>query len=88
VPSERVPRQIDRLLDEADVAMAALDWQMVRDRGQAVLAADPDNADGRNYLATAERGLAGSWFRMSPRPTFETRKPCRFSMRRLGTLER
>src|SRR6187455_1909058 len=56
VPSERVQRQIDRLLDEADQAMARLDWQMVRERALAVLTADPENADGKDYLAMAERG--------------------------------
>lgn len=57
MPSERVQRQIDGLLDEADKAMARLEWAVVRERAQAVLAADPENSDGRDYLAMAERGL-------------------------------
>ena len=31
MPSERVQRQIDRLLDEAEAAIAARDWLRVRD---------------------------------------------------------
>src|SRR5262245_30446420 len=56
--SERIQRRIDSLLDEADAAMSRLEWGVVRERAAAVLAADPDNADGREYLAMAERGLA------------------------------
>jgi len=58
MPSERVQRQIDRLLDEADEAAFRLEWAVVRDRARAALAYDPDNADARTYLETAERGLA------------------------------
>jgi hypothetical protein len=60
VPSERVQRQIDRLLDEADEAALRLEWAVVRDRAKAALAYDPENADAQTYLATAERGLSTS----------------------------
>src|SRR6266545_1327160 len=60
MPSERVQRQIDRLLDEAAQAITRLDWTVVRDRAEAVLAADPENVDGREYLAMARRGLAAT----------------------------
>lgn len=53
--SERVQRRIDSLLDEAETAIKQLDWSVVRDRAEAVLAIDPENPDGRTYLATAER---------------------------------
>ena len=43
--SERIQRQIDRLLDEAEQALAQLDWSTLRDRSQAVLAVDPENGD-------------------------------------------
>ncbi len=39
--SERVQRQIERLLDEAEEAIAQLNWVVVRDRAQAVLAISP-----------------------------------------------
>ena len=57
--SERVQRQIDRLLDEAETAMASLDWETVARRAQAALALDEDNADAQTYLAAAHRGLGG-----------------------------
>ncbi|MBI4498131.1 MAG: hypothetical protein HY689_09560 [Chloroflexi bacterium] len=60
MPSERVQRQIDRLLDEADEAVRQLNWLAVRDRAQAALGLDPDNSDARTYLAAAERALGES----------------------------
>ena len=56
--SERFQRRIDRLLDEADEAIARYDWEAVRQAAQAVLAIDPDNSDGQTFLATVERALA------------------------------
>ena len=53
--SERTQRRIDSLLDEAEEAIAQLDWQVVQSRAQAVIALDPDNPDARNYLAAADR---------------------------------
>ena len=58
VPSERVQRQIDRLLDEAEAAITELRWQVVRDRARAVLALDAGNEDARSYLDSAERELS------------------------------
>jgi predicted ATPase/class 3 adenylate cyclase len=55
MPSERVQRQIDRLLDEAEAAIARLDWEAVRNRSSAVLALDPGNADARTFLDAAVR---------------------------------
>src|SRR5437867_987259 len=55
--SERAQRQIDHLLDEAESAIRDLAWDLVRARAEAVLTLDPDNGDGRNYLAAAERKL-------------------------------
>lgn len=63
--SERVQRQIDRLLDEAGEALAQRDWGTVRDRVQDALALDPDNADARGFLAAAERAL-GSGAQSTP----------------------
>ena len=63
--SERTQRRIDSLLDEAEEAIAQLDWQVVQSRAQAVLALDPSNPDATNYLAAADRALIGS----APQPT-------------------
>ena len=58
--SERVQRQIDRLLDEAEAAISQSDWTLARDRSQNVLALDPENADALAYLAAAGRALGTS----------------------------
>ena len=58
--SDRVQRQLDRLLDEVDEAMTQLDWEQVRDRSQAVLALDPENEDALRFLAASERALGTS----------------------------
>jgi hypothetical protein len=55
VTSERVQRQIDRLLDEAEAAIAGSDWPRVRDRATNALALDPENQDAKSYLAAADR---------------------------------
>src|SRR5438128_1920420 len=57
--SERIQRQVDRLLDEAEAAIGRSDWAVVRDRAQNVLALDPDNADATALAAAADRALAG-----------------------------
>ena len=55
MPSERIQRQIDRLLDEADEAVVKQDWTTVGDRARSVLRLDPENQDALSYLAAAER---------------------------------
>ena len=55
--SERVQRQIDRLLDEAEEAITSQDWTTVGDRARSVLRLDPGNQDALSYLAAAERDL-------------------------------
>ena len=57
MPSDRIQRQIDQLLDEAEAAVSGLNWEVVRDRAQAVLAFDPDNSDALEYQAAAGRAL-------------------------------
>ena len=57
MPSERVQRQIDRLLDEAEQASAERNWALVRERCEHVLTFDPENEDALALLAAAERGL-------------------------------
>jgi len=58
MPSERTQRQIDRLLDEAERAIAQRDWAAVRTHVEDVLILDPNNEDATNFLAASERGLA------------------------------
>jgi Cdc6-like AAA superfamily ATPase len=58
VPSERVQRQIDRLLDDAEAALARRDWPRVHELSQDVLALDPENADARTFLDAAVRAGA------------------------------
>ena len=55
--SERMQRQIDRLLDEAEEAVSKLDWGVVRDRARAVLGLDPANRHAVAYLDAAVREL-------------------------------
>lgn len=45
MPSERIQRRIDSLLDEADQALNAGDWEVLRDRANNVLSLDPENSD-------------------------------------------
>ena len=56
--SERLQRQIERLLDEAEEAISRFDWDALLQRAQAALAMDPENADALAFLATAEQALA------------------------------
>ncbi len=45
--SERIQRQIDRLLDEAEEAISRFDWESLHQAAQAVLRFDPENIDAR-----------------------------------------
>lgn len=55
--SERVQRQIERLLDEAEQAISQRDWTTVQERAQDVVAIDPDDREGQAFLAAADRAL-------------------------------
>ena len=57
MPSERIQRQIDRLLDEAEEASAERDWDVVLDRVEHALTFDPANEDALALRDVAERGL-------------------------------
>ncbi len=50
--SNRVQRQIDRLLDEAEEAITGQEWDTGGDRARSVLRLDPENSDALSYLAT------------------------------------
>jgi uncharacterized membrane protein YhaH (DUF805 family) len=56
--SDRVQRQIDRLLDEADQAIALRCWEELRATCETLLSLDPDNADAARYLILANDSLA------------------------------
>ncbi len=55
MPSERIQRQIDRLLDEIEAAAASLDWSRVRELADGVLRLDPENEDAKAFLDAANR---------------------------------
>ncbi|HXY94965.1 MAG TPA: serine/threonine-protein kinase, partial [Acidimicrobiia bacterium] len=54
--SERVQRQIDRLLDEAEAAFDANDWATLAERARKVLLLDEGNEDAATFLAAAAAG--------------------------------
>jgi len=55
MPSERTQRQIDRLLDEAEQAIARRDWALLRQHALDVLRLNPSNEDALAFLAASER---------------------------------
>ena len=57
MPSERIQRQINRLLDETEEAISNQEWDLVGERARSVLRLDPDNQDALSYLAAAERDV-------------------------------
>ena len=67
--SERIQRQIDRLLDEAEEAVTRSDWAVAEDRARNVLALDPENADALTYVAAANRASNTSAARSTSEPT-------------------
>ena len=79
--SERVQRQIDRLLDEAEAAIAISDWAAVGDRARNVLRLDPDNSDALSYLAAAERDIENAQLEPAnlPPESLKTAQPTSFS---------
>ncbi len=78
--SERTQRQIDRLLDQAEEAITSEDWNTVASRARAVLALDPENSDGLNYLAAADRAFTTSGLIPQGRPEpSRTEQPTSFA---------
>ena len=53
--SERIHRQIERLLDEAEQTVESGQWDVVRARAETISALDPKNADALTFSAAAER---------------------------------
>ena len=58
--TEWMQRQIDRLLEGAEEALARRDWVQVQVHARDLLALQPENQDGIALLVAAERSLAGS----------------------------
>ena len=56
--SERVQRQVDRLLDQAEEAIALRQWKDLRATCEVVLNLDPDNSDAARYRTLADKSLA------------------------------
>ncbi len=57
MPSDRIQRRIDRLLDQAEEAADQRDWRVVIECVRTVLSIDADNADARALMTMAEAGL-------------------------------
>lgn len=55
MPSERVQRCIDQILDEAEKAIATSDWTHARARAQEALNLDPGNADAMASIEAVDR---------------------------------
>jgi len=56
--SDRVQRQVDRLLDQAEEAIALRQWEDLRATCETLLSLDPDNSDAARYLILANDSLA------------------------------
>ena len=57
MPSERVQRRIDRLLDQADESLEEKNWQGAIEASEAALGFDPNNADAKSFFEAARRAL-------------------------------
>ena len=59
MPSDRITRRIDALLDEADAAVSSGAWTAASQKARAVLAIDKANEDALAFLKMAEANGAG-----------------------------
>ena len=57
MPSERVQRRVDRLLDRIDAAEADERWDEVRTLALDVLDIEPEDVEAAAYLRASERRL-------------------------------
>ncbi len=74
MPSDRVQRQIDLLLDQAEAALASSDWRAALQAAEAARGFDPDNEDAAAFVAAAERAITASG-ESSPVPPGEAQEP-------------
>ena len=58
--SERIQRQIDRLLDDAEQSFIQRDWATLLDRAQDVLLLAPDSQDALAFQEAAQRALGST----------------------------
>ena len=58
MPSERVQRRIDAILNKADAALANRDWRAAKELAGAALGFDPDNEDAQAFLSATDRAIA------------------------------
>ena len=58
MPSERIQRRINALLDEADVAFADRSWVRLGELASDVLKLDRESEDARTFLDAAAQGRA------------------------------
>ena len=50
--SERVRRQIDRMLDDVEEAAERRDWPLVLERSRMIFADDPENEDASAFATS------------------------------------
>ena len=82
MPSERVQRQIDRLLDQVEEAVNRDAWDEVTEKASRVLDVDPDNSDALAFSARAGGDAAGENSNRgdgSSPPTAESDTPTSFA---------
>ncbi len=60
MPSERIQRRIDSLLDRAEEAAELADWNKVLEYVEGVLSADPAHEDALTIKGMAESSLRHS----------------------------
>jgi hypothetical protein len=60
MPSERVQRQLDRLLDEAEQAFARQDWSKLEHLAKQALALDRESDDAQAFAKAASEMLGGT----------------------------
>ena len=58
MPSERIQRQIDRLLDQADQAFGEIDYEALQKFAEAILRVGPENSDALTYLDASKRDMS------------------------------
>ena len=51
----RIQKQIDRLLDEAEQALAQDNWDRMKQLGERVLLFDPENKDAIAFVEISQR---------------------------------
>ena len=69
MPSERVQRQIDFFLDQAEAALREQQWDQARDFAERVLVIDADSEDAKSFLAMAGGAPIVARPSVSPPPT-------------------